>query len=55
MLNASTNAVLDSRAMSNYQNGVYMVWSIKGHVKFRLTNTAKGVSTNAVLSGMFFD
>ncbi len=55
VLDASTNAVLDSRAMSNYQNGVYMVWNIKGHVKFRLTNTVAGQGPNAVLSGMFFD
>ena len=55
VLDATTNAVLSTQSMSNMQNGVYMVWNIKGHVRFRLTNTAPGVSANAVLSGLFFD
>ncbi len=55
VLDATTNAVLSTQSMSNMQNGVYMVWNIKGHVRFRLTNTVAGQGPNAVLSGLFFD
>ena len=51
VLDASSNAVLDSRTISNFGNGVYLVWNLTGHVKLRITQTA---STNAVVSGVFF-
>ena len=54
MLDAATNTVLNTQKLSGFQNGAYVVWNIKGHVKFRLTNTA-GAAVNAVLSGVFFD
>ena len=54
VLDANTNTVLDTRNLSSFANGAYVVWNIKGHVKFRLTNTA-GTAANAVLSGLFFD
>ncbi len=46
----TTNAVLDSRTISNFGNGVYLVWNVSGHVSLRITNTS---ASNAVLSGIF--
>ena len=55
VLDADTGAVLSTQSVGNMQNGVYVVWNIKGHVKFRLTNIVAGNGPNAVLSGLFFD
>jgi probable HAF family extracellular repeat protein/parallel beta-helix repeat protein len=49
---ATTGAVLDTRAASNFANGQWLVWSLKGHVKLTFSN-APG-SWNAVASGIFF-
>jgi Bacterial Ig domain len=43
--------VLDSRALSGFQNGEYLVWKIQGHVRIQITNTG---GLNAVVSGIFF-
>ncbi|MEO8592835.1 MAG: Ig-like domain-containing protein [Candidatus Solibacter sp.] len=51
ILNASTNAVLDSRPMSGFNGGVYGVWNLQGHVLIRITFTG---GLNAVVSGLFF-
>ena len=51
VLDASSNAVLDSRTISGFQGGQYLVWNLKGHVTFRITLIA---GPNAVLSGLFF-
>jgi hypothetical protein len=51
VLNANTNAVLDSRTIANFNGGVYEVWNITGHVLIQVTNTG---NPNAVLSGIFF-
>ncbi len=50
VLDAATGAVLDTRALASFQNGVYLVWTIAGDVTFKLTNAS---SANAVLSGIF--
>jgi YD repeat-containing protein len=52
VLNASTLAVLDSRSISSFRNGQYVVWNISGHVKIKVTVTA---GPNAVISGAFWD
>jgi len=49
---AATNAVLDTRSVANYQNGVWLRWQISGAVKFRVICTA---ACNAVMNGIFFD
>jgi hypothetical protein len=54
VLDAGTNVALDSQSLTSFNNGTYLVWNIKGHVKFHIVNTA-GSSTNAVLSALFFD
>jgi len=56
ILNATNNAVLDTRSFSNFQPGVYAVWNITGHVTIQFTYTGPtGQSySNAVASGLFF-
>ncbi len=51
IVDAQTNAVLDSRSVFTFTNGVYVVWTISGHVKFNITGTS---GPNAVISGVFF-
>jgi VCBS repeat-containing protein len=51
ILNASNSQVLDTRTVSNFSNGEYLVFTATGHVQLLFTNLA---SPNAVLSGLFF-
>jgi hypothetical protein len=51
VLNATTGAVLDTRTVSNFTGGEYLVWNLSGHVQMRVTTLA---GPNAVLSGLFF-
>jgi hypothetical protein len=53
VLDASTGQVLDTRSVSSFANGQYLIWTLGGHVQIRLTNLA-GPTSNAVLSGIFF-
>jgi hypothetical protein len=46
----ANNTLLDSRSVSSFVNGQYLVWNLSGHVIVKITNT----SSNAVLSGLFF-
>jgi hypothetical protein len=48
---ANTNAVLDTRSISAFTNGLYLVWNVTGHVHISATMNAGG---NAVISGVFF-
>jgi glucose/arabinose dehydrogenase len=52
VLDAASNAVLDTRTLANFGNGQYLVWTISGHVVFRVTLTG---GINAVLSALFID
>ena len=54
MLDASTGAVLDTQNVSAFSGGAYLVYTLTGHVKVRVTNTSNS-GPNAVLSGIFFD
>jgi hypothetical protein len=49
ILDASHN-VLDSRTVTGFTAGQYLVWNVRGYVKLRFTN----IKTNAVVSGLFF-
>jgi lysophospholipase L1-like esterase len=49
---ATTGAVLDTRAVTNFGNGEWLVWDLSGHVKITVTNNG---GMNAVVSGIFFD
>jgi hypothetical protein len=50
--NPSTGAVLDQRAVSAFTNGTYLVWTVTGSVRIKITRTQ---GTNAVVSGLFFN
>jgi len=54
ILNANTNAVLDTQNITNFHNGVYPVWNLQGHVLIQVTNNSGAGSLNAVVSGIFF-
>ncbi|MGH9616314.1 MAG: choice-of-anchor Q domain-containing protein, partial [Acidobacteriaceae bacterium] len=49
-VDADTNTPLASQTVSNFSNGVYLVWDISGHVRFNITRMA---GPNAVISGVF--
>jgi hypothetical protein len=51
VVDANSNAVLDTRTITNCTGGVYLYWSVLGHVKINVTRTA---GSNAVISGVFF-
>jgi subtilisin family serine protease len=44
--------VLDTRTVSAFFGGQYLVWNMSGHVSIRITNT--NPLSNAVVSGVFF-
>jgi hypothetical protein len=48
---ATTNGLLDSRTVSSFAGGVYLNWTIQGHVTFNVVYVS---GTNAVASGLFF-
>jgi hypothetical protein len=50
---AATNAVLDTRDITNFSGGEYVVYNVSGNVNVKVTNDAG--SLNAVVSGIFFD
>ena len=47
----ANGSVLDSRTVSSFTGGQYLVYNVTGHVQFRITTVA---GVNAVLSGLFF-
>ncbi len=51
VVDASTNALLDSRTLSSFSSGKYVVWDLKGSVKINVTRVA---GSNAVVSGLYF-
>jgi hypothetical protein len=48
----SAGQVVDSRTVSSFSGGQYLVWNVTGNVTFRITRLR---GANAVLSGIFFD
>src|SRR5256885_5156880 len=51
VVDATTNALLDTRSISSFNEGKYLVWEIKGHVKINITKTD---GESAVVSGLYF-
>jgi kumamolisin len=49
---ATTHNVLDTRTLTSFYNGEYLVWNLTGHVTVVITQTG---ALNAVVSGLFFD
>jgi hypothetical protein len=54
VLDDATGTVLDSRTVSGFSGGKYVVWNLSGNVTLRFTNNGGPNSPNAVLSGLFF-
>ena len=52
ILDAGTNAVLDTETFASFQNGEYAAWNIQGDVRIQVTLTG---GTNPVVSGIFFN
>jgi Bacterial Ig domain len=52
-LDSGTGAVLDTRSLTNYQGGVYLVYNYSGNVTFRIINNNGGTPTGA-MSGFFW-
>jgi hypothetical protein len=52
VLDAATNTVLDTRTITNFTQGQYVVWQVSGRVRFRLTRQGR---FNAAYSAIFFD
>jgi len=52
VLDAGSGAVLDSRTVSSFSGGQYLVWNLTGHVVIQVTNNVAG--SNAVVNGLFF-
>lgn len=50
VLDGTSKAVLDTRSVSNFTNGIYLLWNVTGHVKLRIMRSA---GPNAVISGVF--
>ena len=46
----AANNVLDTRTVTGFGAGQYLVWNVSGHVVARVTN----IGSNAVVSGIFF-
>ena len=51
IIDDATGLVLDTRSLSSFDNGVYLVWSLQGNVTIRVNNVS---GPNAVVSGIFF-
>ncbi|MGA3293854.1 MAG: hypothetical protein ABSE45_07720 [Candidatus Acidiferrales bacterium] len=51
ILDATSNAVLNTQTISSFTGGVYLVWNISGHVTIAITSNT---GPNAVISGVFF-
>jgi hypothetical protein len=48
---ATTGGLLDSQTLSNFGNGTYFSWTVKGNVRFHLSSTGYN---SALVSGIFF-
>ncbi len=53
VIDADTKQVLDSRTLSDFDQGTYLSYNVTGDVKFRVTSLTAGNAM--VLSGVFFD
>ena len=52
VMDAITNAVLDTQTVSGFHNGVYAVWNVGGNVIIKVTPSA---GNSPVVSGVFFN
>jgi len=52
LTDATTGVVLDTRSVSGFTNGEWLLWNLTGHVTLTVKQTG---NANAVVSGIFFD
>jgi len=52
VLDAAAGTVLDTRTVTGFHSGQYLVWKLTGHIRVRVTLTA---GINSVVSALFFD
>jgi len=52
VIDDTTGALLDTRTLTTFQGGAYLVWNLQGNVTLKVTNRTPA---NAVVSGLFFD
>ena len=52
LLDGASQVVLDRREISAFSAGLYLAWTVRGHVQIRIAPTGNG---SALLSGFFFD
>jgi hypothetical protein len=51
VIDAATGLILDTQTISDFANGKYLVWNIRGSVRFRFT---RQLGPNALVMGIFF-
>jgi hypothetical protein len=49
---SSAGRVFDTRDVTSFEQGIYLVWKVRGHLLIQVTNGAN--SANGVVSGIFF-
>jgi chitodextrinase len=54
IIDASTGAVIDTKTINNFHNGVYVVWQVRGRFTVRVRNAVSS-GANPVISGVFVD
>jgi hypothetical protein len=52
VLDGVSGAVLDTRTLNNFENGIYLSWNVKGLIRVRVTKIA---GANVLVNGLFFD
>ena len=52
VVNAVSQAVLNTQSFSSFSGGVWAVWNVKGHVQVQVTRTG---GLNAIVNALFFD
>jgi hypothetical protein len=52
IVDAASQAVLNSQSFSSFTSGIYATWNVKGHVQIQITRTA---GLNAIVNAFFFD
>jgi hypothetical protein len=51
IVDPTTNTQLDSKTVSGFSNGIYLIWNVSGHVHINVTTNG---GPNSVVSGVFF-
>jgi lysophospholipase L1-like esterase len=52
VIEVATNRILDTRTLTSFTNGKYLVWNVTGNLKFRVVSNS---NYGAAISGIFID